>query len=57
MADIYHAKVWRDELENLVAQHPEQAERALAATDECAQALWRALDGIERERLARKAAA
>lgn len=57
MADIYHAQVWRDELENLVAQHPEQAERALAATDECAQALWRALDGIERERLARKAAA
>jgi len=56
MADIYHAQVWRDELENLVAQHPEQAPEALRATEECAQALWRALDGIERERLARKQA-
>lgn len=57
MADIYHAQVWRDELENLVAQHPEQAQQAFEATEECAQALWRALDGIERARLARKAAA
>lgn len=57
MADIYHAQVWRDELEALVAQRPEQAERALAAAEECAQALWRALDGIERERLARRAQA
>ena len=56
MADIYHAQVWRDELENLVAQHPEQAEQALAAAEECAQALWRALDGIERARQARRAA-
>jgi pyrroloquinoline-quinone synthase len=57
MADIYHAQVWRDELENLVAQHPEQAERALQAAEECAQALWKALDGIERGRLARRAGA
>ncbi|HYX69556.1 MAG TPA: iron-containing redox enzyme family protein, partial [Terriglobales bacterium] len=57
MADIYHAQVWRDELENLVAQHPEQAPAALRATEECAQALWQALDGIERGRLARKQAA
>ncbi len=56
MADIYHAQVWRDELEALVAAHPEQAEKALAAAEECAQALWRALDGIERGRLARRAA-
>ena len=56
MADIYHAQVWRDELEALVAEHPELAKRALAAAQECAQALWTALDGIERGRLARRAA-
>jgi pyrroloquinoline-quinone synthase len=54
MADIYHAQVWRDELENLVAQHPEHATEALKAADEAGQALWRALDGIDRERHARK---
>lgn len=56
MADIYHAQVWRDELENLVAQHPEQAEAALRAAEECAEALWHALDGIERGRRERRAA-
>ncbi len=56
MADIYHAQVWRDELEALVAEHPELAKPALEAAAACAQALWRALDGIERGRLARRAA-
>lgn len=54
MADIYHAQVWRDELENLIAAHPEMAKDALDAADEAAKALWRSLDGIERERGVRR---
>lgn len=57
MADIYHAQVWRDELDSLLTQRPELQEEALRATEECSQALWRALDGIERGRLARRAEA
>ncbi len=54
MADIYHAQVWRDELENQVAAHPECALEALKAADDAGQALGRALDGIERERQSRR---
>jgi len=54
-ADVYHSKVWREELSKLIAREPELAEPALAAAANTAQALWKALDGIERERQLRTA--
>jgi pyrroloquinoline-quinone synthase len=53
-ADVHHSNVWREQLEALLAANPESADEALAAADEAAQALWSALDGIERKRVARK---
>lgn len=52
-ADIHHSQVWRNRLEAELADNGTEAE-ALAAAETAAQALWRALDGIERERQARK---
>lgn len=54
-ADVHHAQVWRGLLEKQVNTHEDVAQ-ALDAAEQTAQALWRALDGIERERLARLAA-
>lgn len=54
-ADLHHAGVWREQLGKLVSDHPE-ADRALAAAESAAKALWTALDGIERQRLAQRAA-
>ena len=54
-ADVHHAQVWREQLESELADHPEQRDAALRSAARTAQALWRALDGIERERLARAA--
>ena len=56
-ADVHHSQVWRDTLEAELASHPEESERALAAAETAAKALWRALDGIERERQAGRQAA
>ncbi len=55
-ADVYHAQVWRGQLEKALAVNPQAAERALHAGEQAAQALWRALDGIERRRQASVAA-
>jgi pyrroloquinoline-quinone synthase len=52
-ADIYHAQVWSEQLA-LEARDGESQTRALASAERIAQSLWKALDGIERERLARK---
>jgi pyrroloquinoline-quinone synthase len=52
-ADIHHSQVWRNRLEAELADNGTEAD-ALAAAETAAQALWRALDGIERERQARK---
>ena len=49
-ADIYHSQVWRKQLEKRVAANPETAEKALAAAEAAAKALWTALDGIEARR-------
>jgi len=49
-ADVYHSKVWRNQLEKRVADHPETAEAALDAAENAARALWNALDGIEARR-------
>ena len=55
-ADIYHSQVWRKQLEKRIKAHPEAAEKALASAEGAAQALWKALDGIEARRQARAAA-
>lgn len=51
-ADVYHSNVWKKQLEKRIAAHPENAEAALDAAENAAQALWRALDGIEARRTA-----
>ena len=55
-ADIYHSNVWRTQLNKLVAEDGAMQQRALAAAEDAARCLWKALDGIERERQERKAA-
>ena len=48
-ADVQHSAVWREELECELKAHPEQRESALSAAERSAQALWRALDGVQRQ--------
>jgi pyrroloquinoline-quinone synthase len=55
-ADIYHSRVWRQELEKLVHDNPGADEAALDAAEAAAQALWKALDGVEARRIAKVAA-
>jgi pyrroloquinoline-quinone synthase len=55
-ADVYHAKVWRNQLENRLAAHPEAADQALNAAENAAHMLWKALDGIDARRTAMPAA-
>jgi pyrroloquinoline-quinone synthase len=54
-ADVYHAQVWRQQMECQLRTKPEAADKALAAGEGAAKALWRALDGIEARRMARAA--
>ncbi|MGH9596922.1 MAG: CADD family putative folate metabolism protein [Edaphobacter sp.] len=51
-ADVAHASVWRELMDKELAGSPESEEAALAAGERAAKALWVALDGVERERLA-----
>jgi pyrroloquinoline-quinone synthase len=53
-ADIYHSQVWRRQLEKCVAASPEAAEKALAAAETAAKALWAVLGGFEAKRLQAK---
>jgi len=55
-ADVYHSQVWRQQLGKQVKAHHECAEKALAAAENAAKALWHALDGIEARRMAKVAA-
>ncbi len=55
-ADVYHSNVWRTQLEKRVKANPEIADRALAAAETTAKALWRVLDGFESQRTQRAAA-
>ena len=55
-ADVHHSQVWKQQLERELAADPEAAAEALEAAESAARWLWRALDGIERERQTRKAA-
>lgn len=50
VADVYHAKVWRDAIEAELAAHPEETDVALDAAEATAAALWNTLSGVERER-------
>ena len=50
--DILHSRSWLDCLENEIARDPQAKEAALSAAEKTAKALWNALDGVERERLA-----
>jgi len=54
-ADVHHANVWRTQLEKRVQAHPETSEKAIGAAEKKANALWKALDGIEARRQARVA--
>jgi pyrroloquinoline-quinone synthase len=50
LADVRHAHVWRDQLAKRVQANPETAEKALAAAENAAKALWRVLDAFEARR-------
>jgi pyrroloquinoline-quinone synthase len=54
-ADVYHSRVWREQLGKRVEANPQAAEKALAAGEAAAKALWHALDGIESRRMAKAA--
>jgi len=56
-ADVFHSRVWRQQLAKRLETHPEAAEKALTAGENAAKALWKALDGIEARRTAKAAAA
>ena len=49
-ADVYHAQVWRDLIDQQLATDPRAEEAALHAAELAARALWAALDGVERVR-------
>ena len=51
-ADVAHASVWRELIDQELAGSPEAEEAALNAGERAAKALWIALDGVERQRLA-----
>ena len=55
-ADVYHSRVWQQQLGKRLESHPQMAEKALAAGENAAKALWHALDGIEARRMAKAAA-
>lgn len=55
-ADVFHSNVWRKIISALVEQDDRHAAEALAGISRAAQALWSALDGIERERPTHKQA-
>jgi pyrroloquinoline-quinone synthase len=51
-ADVYHAQVWRVQLTKRLADNPSAAEKVLDAAENTARMLWKAMDGIEAQRLA-----
>ena len=54
-ADVYHSRVWRQQLAKRLVANPQAADKALAAGEAAAKALWEALDGIEERRMAKVA--
>ena len=55
-ADVYHARVWRQQLEKRITANPGVADAALDAAENAARMLWKALDGIEARRMSASAA-
>jgi pyrroloquinoline-quinone synthase len=55
-ADVHHSNVWRKIISNLVEQDDRNADEVLNGVSQGASALWKALDGIERERVAQASA-
>ncbi len=55
-ADVFHSRIWRQQLGKRVEANPQAAEKALEAGENAAKALWHALDGIEARRMAHAAA-
>ncbi len=51
-ADVAHASVWRGLIDKELMASPECEEAALDAGERAAKALWVALDGVERRRMA-----
>lgn len=49
-ADVFHAKVWRQQLCKRLKKNPQIAEKTLNAAENTARMLWLALDGIEERR-------
>jgi pyrroloquinoline-quinone synthase len=56
-ADVHHSQIWRQQLARRLEQNPQAAEPALAAAENAAKTLWKALDGIEARRVAKPKAA
>jgi pyrroloquinoline-quinone synthase len=54
-ADVHHALVWKQQLERELAADPAAESAALESAEAAARTLWQALDGIERQRLQRRA--
>jgi pyrroloquinoline-quinone synthase len=54
-ADVYHSRVWRQQLAKQLEANPQAPEKALESGEAAAKALWNALDGIEERRMARAA--
>lgn len=54
-ADVYHSRVWRQQLAKQLESNSRAGEKALESGEAAAKALWNALDGIEERRMARTA--
>jgi len=55
-ADVYHSRVWKQQLAKRIQANPAAVEKALLAAENAAKALWKALDGIEQRRTSSAAA-
>jgi len=54
-ADVSHSRVWQQQLAKQLESNSGAREQALAAGENAARSLWRALDGIEARRVAQAA--
>jgi pyrroloquinoline-quinone synthase len=50
-ADVHHSNVWHQLITECLENDPDCGEQVLEGVSQGAEALWRALDGIERERI------
>lgn len=53
VANVHHPEVWRRQLEKRIKANPKIAEKALAAAESAAKALWVAMDEFETRRAER----